>query len=89
MARASQSTAKPEENVPAAVPAGGIGGGPGETPERDSPLLDLSDAAVKKLIKAGKAAGYVTIDQLNAVLPSEEVTSEQVVRRVFEVVEVP
>ena len=76
MARASQSTAKNEEEVPAAAAAGGAGGG--ETPERDSPLLDLSDAAVKKLIKAGKAAGYVTYDQLNAVLPSEEVTSEQI-----------
>ena len=73
MARASQSTAKKEAEAPAAA-----AGGAGETPERDSPLLDLSDAAVKKLIKAGKAAGYVTIDQLNAVLPSEEVTSEQI-----------
>ncbi len=78
MARASQSTAKTEEDVPAAAagPAGATTAG--ETAERDSPLLDLSDAAVKKLIKAGKAAGYVTIDQLNAVLPSEEVTSEQI-----------
>ncbi len=74
MARASQSSAKKEEEVPAVAGAGGAGSG--ETP--DSPLLDLSDAAVKKLIKAGKAAGYVTIDQLNAVLPSEEVTSEQI-----------
>ena len=73
MARASQSTAKKEAEAPAAA-----AGGAGDTPERDSPLLDLSDAAVKKLIKAGKAAGYVTIDQLNAVLPSEEVTSEQI-----------
>ncbi|MGQ0671695.1 MAG: RNA polymerase sigma factor RpoD [Hyphomicrobium sp.] len=50
----------------------------GETPERDSPLLDLSDQAVKKLLKAGKARGYVTYDELNAVLPSEEVGSEQI-----------
>ena len=71
MARASQSTAKTEEEVPAVAT-------PGEAPERDSPLLDLSDAAVKKLIKAGKSAGYVTYDQLNGVLPSEEVTSEQI-----------
>ena len=47
-----------------------------ETP--DSPLLDLSDAAVKKLIKTAKKRGYVTYDELNAVLPSEEVTSEQI-----------
>jgi RNA polymerase primary sigma factor len=49
-----------------------------EAPERDSPLLDLSDAAVKRLIKTAKARGYVTYDELNAVLPSEEVTSEQI-----------
>jgi RNA polymerase primary sigma factor len=47
-----------------------------ETP--DSPLLDLSDAAVKKLIKVAKKRGYVTYEELNAVLPSEEVTSEQI-----------
>jgi len=49
-----------------------------EAPERDSPLLDLSDQAVKRLIKTAKARGYVTYDELNAVLPSEEVTSEQI-----------
>ena len=42
------------------------------------PLLDLSDAAVKKMIKAAKKRGYVTYDQLNEVMPSEEVTSEQI-----------
>ena len=35
----------------------------------DSPLLDLSDAAVKRMIKLAKARGYVTLDELNAVLP--------------------
>ena len=57
------------------------GSGPAGAPrrqERDSPLLDLSDAAVKKLIKTAKARGYVTYDELNAVLPSEEVSSEQI-----------
>src|SRR5947208_5892945 len=50
-----------------------------ETPETpDSPLLDLSDAGVKKMIKAAKKRGYVTYEQLNAVMPSEEVTSEQI-----------
>src|SRR4029450_8481997 len=51
-------------------------------PEReagtDGPLLDLSDDAVKKMIKAAKKRGYVTMDELNSVLPSEEVTSEQI-----------
>ena len=44
----------------------------------DSPLLDLSDAAVKKLIKTAKKRGYVTYEELNAVLPSEEVTTDQI-----------
>src|SRR3974390_2366676 len=58
----------------------------GETPEKDGPetpdaplpLLDLSDAAVKKMIKSAKKRGYVTYEQLNAVMPSEEVTSEKI-----------
>ena len=49
-----------------------------ETPERDSPLLDLSDQAVKRLLKTAKARGYVTYDELNSILPSEEVSSEQI-----------
>ena len=44
----------------------------------DGPVLDMSDAAVKKLIKTAKARGFVTYDELNAVLPSEEVSSEQI-----------
>ena len=51
-----------------------------ETAEKDGPLplLDLSDAAVKKMIKQAKKRGYVTYEQLNAVMPSEEVTSEKI-----------
>src|SRR5262245_10059567 len=49
-----------------------------EAPEKDSPLLDLSDAAVKKFIKTAKARGFVTYEELNAVLASEEVSSEQI-----------
>jgi RNA polymerase primary sigma factor len=51
-----------------------------ETPSTggDGPLLDLTDAAVKKFIKQAKARGYVTMDELNKVLPSEEVTSEAI-----------
>ena len=44
----------------------------------DGPLLDLTDAGVKKFIKQAKTRGYVTMDELNKVLPSEEVTSEQI-----------
>jgi len=67
---ATQTKAKESEKPEAEKPAGG------EAP--DSPLLDLSDAAVKKLIKTAKKRGYVTYEELNAVLPSEEVTSEQI-----------
>jgi RNA polymerase primary sigma factor len=49
---------------------------PAET--QDGPLLDLSDAAVKKMIKVAKKRGFVTYDELNAVLPSDQVTSEQI-----------
>ena len=49
-----------------------------ETPDAPLPLLDLSDAAVKKMIKGAKKRGYVTYEQLNAVMPSEEVTSEKI-----------
>ncbi|MBO6693263.1 MAG: RNA polymerase sigma factor RpoD, partial [Parvibaculum sp.] len=45
---------------------------------QDGPLLDMSDAAVKKMIKAAKARGFVTYDELNKVLPSEEFSSEQI-----------
>ncbi|HWM82296.1 MAG TPA: RNA polymerase sigma factor RpoD [Pseudolabrys sp.] len=49
-----------------------------ETTESPLPLLDLNDAAVKKFIKSAKKRGYVTYEQLNAVMPSEEVNSEQI-----------
>ena len=44
----------------------------------DSPILDLSDAAVKRMIKLAKARGFVTLDELNAVLPSDETSPEQI-----------
>jgi RNA polymerase primary sigma factor len=44
----------------------------------DGPLLDLSDAAVKRMIKLARKRGFVTHDELNAVMPSEEVTSDQI-----------
>jgi RNA polymerase primary sigma factor len=49
-----------------------------ETPDAALPLLDLSDATVTKMIKQATKRGYVTYEQLNAVLLSEEVTSEQI-----------
>jgi RNA polymerase primary sigma factor len=49
---------------------------PLETPS-DVPLLDLSDPAVGKLIRSARKRGYVTHDQINSVLSSEELNSEQ------------
>jgi RNA polymerase primary sigma factor len=46
--------------------------------ESDAPLLDLSDAAVRKMITRAKQRGYVTYDELNRVLPSDKVSSEQI-----------
>jgi RNA polymerase primary sigma factor len=44
----------------------------------DGSPLDLSDAAVKRMIKAAKKRGYVTMDELNEVLPSQEVSGDQI-----------
>jgi RNA polymerase primary sigma factor len=40
--------------------------------------LDMSQTAVKKMIADAKARGYITYDQLNTVLPPEQVSSEQI-----------
>ena len=48
------------------------------TEEADRPVLDMNDAAVKKMIRVAKKRGYVTLDELNEVLPSEEVSPEQI-----------
>src|SRR5882757_1587099 len=49
-----------------------------DSPDAPSPLLDLSDAAVKKMIKQAKKRGFVTFDQLNEVLPSDTTSPEQI-----------
>ncbi|MEP0940285.1 MAG: RNA polymerase sigma factor RpoD [Rhizobiaceae bacterium] len=53
---------------------------PAETSEQgaDRPLLDLNNDAVKKMIRAAKKRGYVTVDELNAVMPSDEVSPDQI-----------
>jgi RNA polymerase primary sigma factor len=45
-----------------------------EAPETtsDGPLLDLTDAGVKKFIKQAKARGYVTMDELNRCFPARK-----------------
>ena len=52
-----------------------------EMPEkegRETPLLDLPEATVNELIRTAKKRGYVTHDQINALLASEEANSEQI-----------
>jgi RNA polymerase primary sigma factor len=51
---------------------------PEATPDAPLPLLDLTDSDVKKMIKLAKKRGYVTHEEINAVMPSEEVTSDQI-----------
>jgi RNA polymerase primary sigma factor len=41
-------------------------------------MIDMSQAAVKKMIADAKARGFITYDQLNQVLPPEQVSSEQI-----------
>ena len=44
----------------------------------DAPILDTKNSAIKTLIKKGKERGFVTHDELNAALPQEELSSEQI-----------
>jgi RNA polymerase primary sigma factor len=48
-----------------------------ETAGLEIPLLDLADTAVKELFRNAKKRGYVTHDQINSLLSSEEIKSEQ------------
>ena len=50
-----------------------------ETQENhDAPLLDMSDAAVKRMIAKAKQRGYVTFEELNEVLPQDSTNTEQI-----------
>ncbi len=84
-----KAAAKPEpkkaqapQPVPALKPGAKIAPkkpGENETPgDADSPLLDMSDVGVRKMIAKAKARGYVTYDELNKVLPSDKTSSEQI-----------
>jgi RNA polymerase primary sigma factor len=44
----------------------------------EAPLLDLVAAAIKKMLARGRERGYVTYDELNAALPPDQVSSEQI-----------
>ena len=63
MASKAKKQAEPDQNTPEAVEASG---------------LDAAQQTVKALMKLGKERGFVTHDELNAALPAEEYTSEQI-----------
>src|SRR6185312_334021 len=83
--RTATKTAKSAAAMKSAVAAKAKPAGKDDAQDKDEgapdtplPLLDLNDAAVKKMIKAAKKRGYITYEQLNAVMPSEEVTTDQI-----------
>ncbi len=51
---------------------------PEDGQDNSGPMLDMSQAAVKKMIATAKSRGYITIDELNEVLPQDQVSSEQI-----------
>ncbi|MGB0922523.1 MAG: RNA polymerase sigma factor RpoD [Alphaproteobacteria bacterium] len=66
MAKAAKKTASKKKEAEA------------EAQSNDGPLLDMTDSAVKRMIAEAKRRGYVTVDELNQNLPSEEVSSEKI-----------
>ena len=44
----------------------------------DAPVIDLNDATVKKLLAKAKRRGFLTYDELNAALPQDQMSSEQI-----------
>ncbi len=76
----TNAAAKVAANAAAATPSAKSKkstGGKSET-SGDRPLLDLSDSAVKKMMKRAKDRGYITYDELNEVLPADGVSSEEI-----------
>ena len=70
--------AKANGKIPPKVAAKGVKPGEDTPGDADSPLLDMSDVGVRKMIAKAKTRGYVTYDELNKVLPSDKVSSEQI-----------
>ncbi|HZU51493.1 MAG TPA: RNA polymerase sigma factor RpoD [Sphingomicrobium sp.] len=44
----------------------------------DAPLIDLNDASIKKLLARAKKRGYITVDELNEALPSDQMSPDQI-----------
>jgi RNA polymerase primary sigma factor len=49
-----------------------------EDKTEEAPIIDTAAEAVKKMIKKGKERGYVTIDEINAVLPQDKINSDMI-----------
>ena len=59
--------------------ANGAGSGDDTTIEvGDAPLIDLNEGSIKKLVARAKKRGYITVDQLNEMLPQDQMSSEQI-----------
>lgn len=57
------------------------GGGSGDDTTMDvgdAPLIDLNEGTLKKLVARAKKRGYITVDQLNEMLPQDQMSSEQI-----------
>ena len=57
---------------------GGNSGGDDVIEAGDAPLIDLNEGSIKRLVARAKRRGYITVDQLNEMLPQDQMTSEQI-----------
>ncbi|MDR1828163.1 MAG: RNA polymerase sigma factor RpoD [Methylobacteriaceae bacterium] len=53
-------------------------GDAGQEIQRDGPVIDITDRALRKLMKLAQKRGYVTYDEVNELLPQEEFSTEQI-----------
>ncbi|GGD50517.1 RNA polymerase sigma factor RpoD [Erythrobacter arachoides] len=44
----------------------------------DAPLIDLNESSIKKMIAKAKRKGYITYDELNEALPSDQMSADQI-----------
>ncbi|MDD3181484.1 MAG: RNA polymerase sigma factor RpoD [Alphaproteobacteria bacterium] len=49
---------------------------PPEDDREEAPVIDTGPDAVKKMLARGKERGYVTVDEINAVLPQDKINSD-------------
>ena len=49
---------------------------PPEEDKGEAPIIDTAAEAIKKMIKRGRERGFVTIDEINAALPQDKITSD-------------